>query len=46
VEQIAATRRGGEHVAFPGASHSLHHETRDEAFENFLASVRDFLARQ
>jgi len=46
VEQIAATWRGGEHVAFPGASHFLHHEMRDEAFEIVIASVRDFLARQ
>jgi len=46
VEQIAATWRAGEHVAFPGASHFLHHEMRDEAFENFIAVGRDFLARQ
>ena len=28
MEQIAATWRAGEHVAFPGASHFLHHEMR------------------
>jgi pimeloyl-ACP methyl ester carboxylesterase len=46
VEQIAATWRAGEHVAFPGASHFLHHEMRDEAFQDFIATGRDFLARQ
>jgi pimeloyl-ACP methyl ester carboxylesterase len=46
MKQVAATWRAGAHVAFPGASHFLHHEMRDEAFENFIASVRDFLARR
>jgi pimeloyl-ACP methyl ester carboxylesterase len=46
VEQIAATWRAGEHVAIPRASHFLHHEMRDEAFEDFIAVGRDFLARQ
>jgi pimeloyl-ACP methyl ester carboxylesterase len=46
VEQIAATWRDGEHTAFPGASHSLHHEMRGEAFERFIATVRDFLTRR
>jgi hypothetical protein len=35
----------GEHVAFPGASHFLHHETDGEAFESFIAIVRRFLAQ-
>jgi pimeloyl-ACP methyl ester carboxylesterase len=46
VEQIAATWRGGEHVAFPEASHFLHHEMRGETFENFIATVRHFLTRR
>jgi pimeloyl-ACP methyl ester carboxylesterase len=46
VGQIVATWRGGEHTAFPGASHFLHHEMRGEAFENFIATVRDFLTRR
>jgi pimeloyl-ACP methyl ester carboxylesterase len=44
--QIAATWDAGEHVSFPGASHFLHHEMRAKAFENFIAIVRAFLARQ
>jgi pimeloyl-ACP methyl ester carboxylesterase len=46
VEQIATTWHAGEQVAFPGASHFLHHEMGAEAFENFISVVRDFLARQ
>jgi pimeloyl-ACP methyl ester carboxylesterase len=44
-EQIAATWRTGDHVAFAGASHFLQHEMRGEAFERFIATVRAFLAR-
>jgi pimeloyl-ACP methyl ester carboxylesterase len=46
VEQIAATWRAGEHVAFPGASHFLHHEMDDEALARFIATVQAFLARR
>ena len=45
-EQIAATWRAGEQVAFPGASHFLHHEMDDEALALFIAIVQAFLARQ
>jgi hypothetical protein len=45
VEQIAATWRDREQVAFPGASHFLHHEMRGEAFERFIETVRAFLAQ-
>jgi pimeloyl-ACP methyl ester carboxylesterase len=43
--QIVATWREGEDVAFPGASHFLHHEMDSEAFESFIAIVRRFLAQ-
>jgi N-formylmaleamate deformylase len=46
VEQITATWRGGEHAAFPGASHFLHHEMDDEALAQFIAVAQAFLARQ
>jgi pimeloyl-ACP methyl ester carboxylesterase len=46
VEQIAATWRDGEHTTFPGVSHFLRHEMGGEAFENFIAIVRDFLIRR
>jgi N-formylmaleamate deformylase len=45
VEQITASWRDGEHVAFPGASHFLHHEMRGAAFARFIETIQAFLAR-
>ena len=42
-QKIAATWQKGQLVAFPHASHFLHHETRGEQFEHFLTVVKTFL---
>jgi N-formylmaleamate deformylase len=42
-QKIAATWRKGQLVAFPHASHFLHHEMHGEQFEDFVTVVKTFL---
>lgn len=42
-QKMAATWQKGQLVAFPHASHFLHHETHGEQFEHFLTVVKTFL---
>jgi len=45
-QHIATTWRQGQHVAFAEASHSLHHEMQDAAFDHFIQVVKAFLRKQ
>ncbi len=43
VERINATWRHGQHVAFPDATHFLHHELQGAQFERFISVLNTFL---
>ena len=42
-QQIAATWKNGQFVAFENASHFLHHEMQGERFDHFIDVVKEFL---